>query len=57
MEDGVSAMYQRAIQAGVSDVIARGFHTELRPFEKYHRQLREDTRRAAMARGDPAEGE
>ena len=49
MEDGVSAMYQRAIQAGVSDGIARGFHTELRRFKEYHRRRREDTRSAAMA--------
>ncbi|KAK9257163.1 hypothetical protein V1507DRAFT_447948 [Lipomyces tetrasporus] len=40
MEDGISAMYQRAVQVGISDGFARGFRAELHLFKAYYRQLK-----------------
>jgi hypothetical protein len=37
MEDGKSAMYQRALAAGISDGFARRFASELRAFRRVHR--------------------
>ena len=36
MEDGKSAMYQRALAAGISDGFARRFANELRAFKRIH---------------------
>lgn len=41
MEDGVSAMYQRAIKAGISDGFARGFRAEIHLFKGYYQRLKE----------------
>jgi hypothetical protein len=38
MEDGTSAMYNRAIQAGISDGFARGFREELHGFKEVYRR-------------------
>lgn len=50
MEDGTSAMYKRAIEAGISDGFARGFRGELRRFKQSYRHTRNE-RRAAIALG------
>jgi hypothetical protein len=41
MQDGISAMYQRAIQAGISDGFARGFRAEIHAFKQYYRHHRD----------------
>lgn len=46
MEDGTSAMYKRAIDAGISDGFTRGFRAELRRFKKLYRQARNESRAA-----------
>jgi hypothetical protein len=38
MEDGCSAMYVRAMKAGLSDGFARGFKDEIRSFKQYYQQ-------------------
>ncbi|KAL4860807.1 hypothetical protein BDV12DRAFT_181089, partial [Aspergillus spectabilis] len=38
MEDGLSATYHRAIQAGISDGFARGFRNESREFKSIYRR-------------------
>ena len=40
MEDGQSAMYHRAIKAGISDGFARSFREELQSFKEVYRRQR-----------------
>ncbi|KAK9371105.1 hypothetical protein V1509DRAFT_613602 [Lipomyces kononenkoae] len=48
MENGMSAMYQRAIQAGISDGFARSFRTQLNLFKSYYRQRKEKEAAAVL---------
>jgi len=41
MEDDKSAMYRRAIAAGISDGFARRFGKDLRAFKQVHREQEE----------------
>ena len=41
MEDGKSAMYQRAIDAGISDGFARRFGRDLQAFKRVYREQEE----------------
>ena len=43
MEDGKSAMYQRAIAAGISDGFARRFASELRAFKGFTGQKKQQS--------------
>jgi hypothetical protein len=51
MEDGKSAMYQRAIAAGISDGFARRFGSELRAFKQVYREQEEAANTLRMAGG------
>ena len=51
MEDGKSAMYQRAIAAGILDGFTRHFGAELRVFKRVHREEEEAAKALRIAGG------
>lgn len=48
MEDGLSAMYNRAIKAGISDGFTRGFREEIRSFKDLYRRQKSENEAEAI---------